>query len=114
MTTQISIMASAEDDPEAESCVCMPCGDTQADEAVLAAGHEPTVDFLQSLIEYLQARDDLALRIDFDCEAGTFVATGDMSSLERVRTLLQVYTCDGDGVAALITEAEEAGFTFDD
>jgi hypothetical protein len=114
MTTQISIMGPTDDDPDAEPRVYMPCGEAPADEAVLAAGHQPNGYFWQSLIEYLKERDDLRLELEFDCESGTFVAKGEMSSVERVRTLLQVYTQDPQAVTEVIAEAARSGFGFDD
>jgi hypothetical protein len=37
-----------------------------------------------------------------------------MSSVERVRTLLQVYTQDPQAVTEVIAEAARSGFGFDD
>lgn len=88
------------------------CGELPADDAIAEAGHEPNGYFWEGLVQYLAP--SLAERLELDSEAGMFAAYGERSTLEQVQALVEPYIHDGERVATTISEAEAAGFQFDD
>jgi hypothetical protein len=88
------------------------CGELPADDAIVAAGHEPNGYFWEGLVQYLAP--SLAELLELDSEAGMFAVYGERSTLEEVQALVEPYLDDGERVTATISEAEAAGFQFDD
>lgn len=88
------------------------CGELPADEAIIAAGHEPNGYFWEGMVQYLAP--ELAEQLELDSEAGMFAANGERALLEQLRALVDPYLDDGERVAVTIREAEASGFQFDD
>lgn len=88
------------------------CGELPADEAITSAGHEPNGYFWEGVVQYLAP--ELAVQLELDSEAGMVAAEGDRVVLEQLQVLIDPYLEDGARVAAVIREAEAAGFQFDD
>nr|WP_239135070.1 Imm51 family immunity protein [Streptomyces sp. SID12488] len=83
-----------------------------ADDAVVAAGHEPNGYFWEGLVRF--AWPDIAERLDFDSEAGMFCAVGSSSDLARLQTAVESVITNPEVVRDIIARAETAGFEFDD
>jgi hypothetical protein len=92
--------------------VVFACGGLPADDAIVAAGHEPNGYFWESVARYLVPEQVSALEVD--CEAGTFAAYGDRELLQQLRRALSPYIADRARVTDLIARAEAEGFEFDD
>lgn len=88
------------------------CGELPADDAVVAAGHEPNGYFWEGMVQYLAP--EFANRVELDSEAGMFCANGDREVLERLRALINPYLEGGERVGVTVREAESSGFHFDD
>ncbi len=99
-------------DSDGSFSLTFPCGELPADGAIADAGHEPNGYFWEGMLRYLAPH--LAEQVELDAEAGMFAAYGERSTLEDVAALLGSYLDDGQRVAAIIREAEESGFQFDD
>ena len=89
-----------------------PCGDLPADDAVVAADHEPNGYFWEGVAQYLAP--DLAAVVEFDSEGSLFCARGDRGPLARLQQVLEPYLSDPDRVTQVIRDATAAGFEFDD
>jgi hypothetical protein len=92
--------------------VVFACGGLPADDAIVAAGHEPNGYFWESVARYLVPEQLAALELD--CEAGTFAAYGEREVLQQLRSALSPYIADRVRVTELIARAEAEGFEFDD
>lgn len=93
-------------------CLSFYCGELPADESIVETGHEPNGYFWDSVVTYI-ARD-LVNQLELDSEGDMFSAYGDLPLLERLQAMLEPYLADGRRTAALIRDAETAGFEFDD
>jgi hypothetical protein len=92
----------------------MSTGETMADPAVVAAGHEPNGYFWQGVAEMLMQPGETT-SYDFDCEAGMFCAYGsNLGALQSLGVRMAAVANDPDGMTALIGRAEAQGFEFDD
>ena len=81
----------------------------------LAVGGWPTcaVSMLQAApSRYIAA--DVVDQLELDSDGGMFCAYGDVRLLERLQAMIEPYLADGQRTTALIHNAEEAGFDFDD
>ncbi len=91
--------------------------DVPGDPGVEAAGHVPNGYFWESLLAYLveTKAPDLAEEYEADSESDTFGASSeDRTVIERLVALIAPYVEDAALVEAIVTEAEAAGFEFDD
>ena len=88
------------------------CGELPVDDAITAAGHEPNGYFWEGVASYIAA--DMVGRLELDSEGGMFCAYGKARHLKRLRAAMEPYLGDPRRVAALIQEAEAAGFEFGD
>ena len=92
-------------------------GELPADAVVQELGHEPNGVFWDGVAEWLIETElgDLEGRFEFDSEGGMFCAYGqDREALDRLRVVMLPIVTDGERVRRLVTDAESAGFTFDD
>ena len=88
------------------------CGEQPVDNVVVEAGHEPNGYFWEGVATLV--RPDLTDRIELDSEGGMFAASGALDDLNKLRESLQPLLTDADAIRALIRQAEERGFEFDD
>lgn len=88
------------------------CGELPADEAIVAAGHEPNGYFWEGLVTYLAP--ELGAKLELDSEGGMFAAYGTEEVVQQLVDLLRPYLADGQRVASAIAAAETVGFEFDD
>ncbi|NEA65552.1 Imm51 family immunity protein [Streptomyces sp. SID12488] len=99
-------------DFDGEHSLTLDAGGLAADDAVVAAGHEPNGYFWEGLVRF--AWPDIAERLDFDSEAGMFCAVGSSSDLARLQTAVESVITNPEVVRDIIARAETAGFEFDD
>jgi hypothetical protein len=99
-------------DFDGEYSLTLDAGGLAADAAVAAAGHEPNGYFWEGLVRF--AWPDIAERLDFDSEAGTFCAVGSSSDLARLKTAVESVITSPEVVRDIIARAETSGFEFDD
>ncbi|XBB68218.1 Imm51 family immunity protein [Nocardioides sp. WV_118_6] len=88
-----------------------------AEEAVMAAGHEPNGYFWEGVAQRVVAEQasGLAERLRYDPEGDMFVAYGtDRDALADLGTRMAVVAGDAAALTALIARAEADGFEFDD
>lgn len=85
----------------------------QTDEVVFNAGHEPNGYFWESFAEFTWP--ELAAPVDFDSEAGTFVAyAASEEALVPLKAALESTVADSSQVGEIMRRAEAAGVQFDD
>jgi hypothetical protein len=103
-------------DDSPRATLILATGEMPADDAVFAAGHEPNGPFWDGVATWLMRTrmPGLQLRVEFNSEAGMFCAYGDRAALERLGTAMAEVARDPARATALISEAESAGFFFDD
>ncbi|MFD3537670.1 Imm51 family immunity protein [Streptomyces sp. NPDC058664] len=99
-------------DFDGEHSLTLSTGDLAADAAVVATGHEPNGHFWEGLVQF--AWPDLAERLDFDSEAGTFCALGSLSDLARLKAVLEPVISSPSAGREIVARAETACFEFDD
>jgi hypothetical protein len=87
-------------------------GELPADTAVVAARHEPNGYFWEGLVQF--AWPDVAERLSFDSEAGTFGASGSLDDLTQLREAVEPVISSPSAVQEIVVRAEAAGFEFDD
>jgi hypothetical protein len=90
---------------------------TAVDGAIKEVGHEPNGYFWEGVARYLVQTEAPALgnRISYDPEASMFCAYGESrDALEALAALMQPFTTDAARVRRLVTDADAAGFQFDD
>lgn len=89
---------------------------TPADEAVLAAGHEPNGYFWEGVAQRLLTTQapQLLDAVGFDAEGSMFCAYGDGAALDALSALMTPVINDAARVREVISEAKAAGFQFDD
>ncbi|GAA3802460.1 Imm51 family immunity protein [Nocardioides panacisoli] len=88
------------------------CGGLPADDAIIAAGHEPNGYFWEGVATLLAP--DLVAKLDLDSEADMFSAAGPRADLLRLQAVLEPHLDDPASVRALIDRAGADGFQFDD
>jgi hypothetical protein len=92
-------------------------GDTPVEEVVAELGHEANGYFWEGVAQLLVRTHapELAGRFDYDPEGGMFCAYGeDREALEKLGSMMSEVATDAVRIRGLITEAEDAGFEFDD
>jgi hypothetical protein len=100
-----------------EFSLLLAAGETDVDDVIETAGHEPNGYFWEGIAELLIATEAPALqgRFEFDSEGGMFAATGsDRPALDELAALLAAVAVDAERVRRLIAFAQETGFEFDD
>lgn len=101
---------------EGSSSITFDC-ETPADDAILAAGHEPNGYFWDGLVQRVVATDAPAIAdaLAYDSEGSMFCAVSDdAAALDVLAALLATVVNDPERVAAIIADATAAGFEFDD
>jgi immunity protein 51 of polymorphic toxin system len=88
------------------------CGELPADDAVIAADHEPNGYFWEGVAQFLAP--DVAAVVEFDSEGSMFCAYGDRGPLARLQQVLEPCLADPARVRQVIRDATAAGFEFDD
>lgn len=89
-------------------------GETAVDDTIEKAGHEPNGYFWEGVARFILQGHTLEEKLEFDPEAGMFVAIGAKKDLEQFVALLQPYTQDAKAIKQLIAKAKQADFEFDD
>jgi hypothetical protein len=104
------------DEYEGKYSLVLPTGNNPVDDLVQELGHEPNGPFWDGVAQWLVQTEAPSLegRIEYDSEAGTFVALGDRAALEELKKRLAPYLSDAKKLRALVAAAEEADFPFDD
>jgi hypothetical protein len=90
---------------------------TGIDGVIKQLGHEPNGYFWEGVARYLVQTEAPALidRISYDPEASMFCAYAESrDALETLATLMRLVTTDAVRVRRLVTDADAAGFRFDD
>ena len=80
-------------------------------------GHEPNGYFWEGVVRWLQDKGAVNGAGEPDPEGGAYVtriAIDDRAKLEALAAALAPYLIDDEAITALITEADAAGFDFDD
>jgi hypothetical protein len=92
-------------------------GGTDADAVIEESGHTPNGYFWDGVAGFLleSTAPEIGTSIEYDSEAGTFVAIGtDRRALARLGALLAVVANNPDAMRELIRAAQAAKFEFDD
>jgi hypothetical protein len=90
---------------------------TAVDGVIEECGHEPNGYFWEGVARYLVQTEAPALadRISYDPEASMFCARAESrDALEALAALMRSVTTDAARVRRLVTDADAAGFPFDD
>jgi hypothetical protein len=98
------------------STLILPTGGLPADDAVIGAGHEPNGPFWEGVAQWLirTRMPALALRVEYNSEAGMFCVYGDRPALRQLGAAMAEIATSPERARALIAAAEAAGFVFDD
>ncbi|MBF0696539.1 hypothetical protein [Actinomyces bowdenii] len=102
---------------EPYSYLSIEAGAPPTTETITRLGHEPNGYFWEGVVRWLQGKGTVTEVGEPDPEGGAYitrVALGGRAQLEALAAALAPYLIDDEAIAALITEADAAGFDFDD
>jgi len=88
------------------------CEDLPTDNAAVAAGRNPNGYFWEGVATF--AFPALVKRLELDSEAGMFSAVGTNRDLKRLQKGIEPLLNDPGKLTELLTQAEAAGFEFED
>jgi hypothetical protein len=86
--------------------------DTPVDDAIIAAGGEPSGYFWEGVLAFVAP--ELAKALELDSEGSMFCAYGSVDDLDESQRVLAPYTTDVEEVLALMKRAEAAGVTLEE